>query len=202
MKLIEPSVELIWVTPDAERIIELSGRTCYKSENNITEYSHQTFIKNVILNHHESVLEHASASIRFITDRGVSHELVRHRLMAVSQESQRYCSYGKDKFDNQITFINQNDLVGKDYEDWYECCSKIEMTYLDLVNKGIRAEIARSILPNCTKTELIVTANFRQWRHMFKLRRSPASHPHMRHIMDKAYECLRIVSPNVFNDIF
>ena len=107
MKIIEPYIELEDKI-DGQAIlkkIEKIGRVCYKSENNITEDSAERFIKNIIKNGHESVLEHVSISVRVICDRGVSHEIVRHRIGSYSQESTRYCNYSNDKFGNELTFI-------------------------------------------------------------------------------------------------
>ena len=108
MKIIKPYIELEDKI-DGQAIlkkIERIGRTCYKSESNITDDSAERFIKNIIKNGHESVLEHVSITLRVICDRGVSHEIVRHRIASYSQESTRYCNYSKDNFNNELTFIN------------------------------------------------------------------------------------------------
>jgi thymidylate synthase (FAD) len=213
MKIIKPSVELLWITPNAEKIIELAGRTCYKSENLITEESSSKFIQNIIKREHGAVLEHASASLRFICDRGVTHELVRHRLVAYCQESTRFCNYSKDKFNHELTFIepcfwneteSNGELVDIDFEkrkEWIGILSLIEQYYFRLIELGATAQEARSVLPNSLKTEIVATANLREWRHILKLRTSPTAHPQICEIMLLAKKILKKECPNVFGDI-
>ena len=166
MKIIEPSVQLE-DNIDGQAIlkkIERTGRVCYKSENNITDDSAERFIKNIIKSGHESVLEHVSISVRVICDRGVTHELVRHRIASYSQESTRYCNYSNDKFGNELTFIKPcyfentdneeinniiyNRLSYNNYEIWVLACSNIEENYFEMLENGATPEEARSILPN------------------------------------------------------
>lgn len=183
MKTIKPSYEIIAFTPDMEKTIELAGRTCYKSEDKITDDSAEKFVSKIRSLNHESVLEHGSISVHFVCDRGVSHELVRHRLTAVSQESQRYCNYSKDKFDNQITVIDPCGLTYEMYATWRKACLDAEASYFNLLAQGVSAQMARAVLPNSTKTELVMTANPREWRHIIKMRTGVAAHPQMREIM-------------------
>jgi thymidylate synthase (FAD) len=154
---------------------------------------------------HESVIEHATMSVRFVCDRGVSHELVRHRLCGFSQESTRYCNYGKGRFGSHITVIRPVFWEGEDereaYEIWERECLNAEDAYLDLVARGARPEQARSVLPNSLKTEIVVTANLREWRHIFRLRTSLKAHPQMRQLMRPLLaECRRRV-PVLFDDV-
>ncbi|MCL1816191.1 MAG: FAD-dependent thymidylate synthase [Clostridiales bacterium] len=185
------------------RNIESYGRVCYKSELNISPDSAGLFIRNIIKSGHESVLEHEKVTVKIICDRGITHEIVRHRLASYSQESTRYCNYAKDKFENELTFIKpcfwQED--DKAYCLWYEQMRLAEQTYLKLINMGIAPEQARSILPNSLKTELVMTMNLREWRHFFILRTSPRAHPQMREISIPLFEQVKAMLPPVFDDI-
>lgn len=186
MKVIQPQVyiESDISEKDAIMLIERAGRVCYKSENKIKRDSAETFIRNILKRGHESVIEHVSVTVRVICDRGVSHEIVRHRIASYSQESTRYCNYSDDKFGNEITVIEPcffND-EGYGYKVWYDACQSAEDAYFDLLKDGASPQEARSILPNSLKTEMFVTMNLREWRHFFRLRCSPAAHPQMRQI--------------------
>lgn len=184
MNIIEPGFEII--TPiDRETIyrhIELCGRVCYKSEGNIDEGSAERLIKSMLARGHESPIEHFQISVRVITDRGVSHEWVRHRIASYSQESTRYCNYSKDKFGAEITFIKPARLEcgTVEYDAWAAAMANAERSYFELINLGVAPETARSVLPNSLKTEFICTMNLREWRHFFALRTAPAAHPDMR----------------------
>lgn len=183
--------------------IEKCGRVCYKSEDKITSDSAIKFVKDIIARGHESVLEHFSFSVRFICDRGVSHEIVRHRLASYSQESTRYCNYSKDGFGNEITvieplFAEQGGAVSR---AWKFACEDIEKAYFNLLGMGCTAQEARSVLPNSLKTEIIMTANLREWRHFLKLRTSAAAHPQMREITIPLLAELKTLIPVVFDDI-
>lgn len=222
MKLIKPYYEIL-SDIDSDRIlkaIELAGRTCYKSEDKITLDSAKEFVKKIIKSGHESVVEHQSLSIRFICDRGVSHELVRHRLASFSQESTRYCNYSKDKFDNQLTFIipnwanidlinlfgtknsSINEKLNKSAENiWCHSMNSAEFWYNQLINLDWTPQQARSILPNSLKTEIVITANLREWRTIFKQRTSKAAHPQMRELMCPLLDELKEKLPVIFDDI-
>ena len=204
MKIIEPSAELLWITPDAEKQIEKAARVCYKSEDRMTQESHKKFIKSLIDNEHSAMLEHACASIKFICDRGVSHELVRHRMASFAMESTRYCNYTKDKFDNEINVIKPELIEEEDhYSFWQDVCEISEEKYFILVGEhyGNRPEMARAVLPTCLKTEIIVTTNMREWRHIIKLRTSDRAHPQMRELMNMALNILSKQCPVVFEDL-
>lgn len=205
MKIIKPSVEIIDKIVPEEMIkkIELCGRVCYKSEDRITAESGTKFIMNLIKRGHESVLEHASFTVRFICDRGVTHEIVRHRLASYSQESTRYCNYSKGDFDGQITFIKPMFLDEKSegYAIWEDACLMAEDRYFKMLNFGCSPQEARAVLPNSLKTELMMTANIREWRHFLKLRTSPAAHPQMREVADMLLEQVNFILPVFFDDI-
>ena len=207
MKIIKPYTEIL--TPlDALREsilrqIELCGRVCYKSEERITDGSYVPFVKAIVARGHESVLEHASATVRFVCDRGVSHEIVRHRLASYSQESTRYCNYGKDDFGCEITVIEpeflMDDTTG--YAIWKQAMADAELAYFSLLEWGCTPEEARAVLPNALKTELIMTANMREWRYFFRLRCAPAAHPAMREISIPLLAEFREMLPVIFEDI-
>lgn len=200
MKIAKPSATLLWITPNAEQEIERAGRTCYKLENMITRDSAGKFIRMIMKRGHESVIEHATASFLFVCDRGVTHELVRHRLVAYSQESTRYCNYGKDKFDRGISVIVPPGLNDEQRRLWTFGCERAETAYLALLESGCSPQIARSVLPNSLKTEIVATCNLREWRHICRLRTSKAAHPQIKEIMDIALVKLISLCPNVFHD--
>lgn len=189
--------------------IEKIGRVCYKSEDKITEdgESAKAFVKMIIERGHEAMIEHSSLSVKFIVDRGVSHELVRHRIASFAQESTRYCNYSKDKFDNGVTFIEPFFFMGamrkqsQAYRDWSLAMRECERVYLKLIHDGFTPQEARSVLPNSTKTEITLTANYREWRNFFKLRTAMAAHPQMREVTIPLLAELKQKLPVVFDDI-
>jgi thymidylate synthase (FAD) len=184
MKIIDPSFQIVDYN-NVLKTIELGARTCYKSEDRIGPGSDVKLIEHVKSRHHESVLEHGIITVKLTTDRGVLAEISRHRLISLSVESTRYNLYSKDKYGNEITVINPFFYKGRieEYDKWENSCRVAELTYLDLIENGIKAEEARSVLPNSLKTEMQITANCREWRHIFGLRTNKASHPQMRQIM-------------------
>ncbi|WP_462327337.1 FAD-dependent thymidylate synthase [Desulfobaculum sp.] len=205
MKIVRPSFDIMFL-PDGEemiRNIEAAGRTCYKSEDKITSDSARKFVRRIISSGHESVIEHGSATVRFVCDRGVTHELVRHRIAAFSQESTRYANYSKDKFGNEITVVKPVfwDEDSEAYRLWYEAMEQAERLYLDLIDKGAKAQEARSVLPNSLKTEIVMTANLREWRHVFKLRCDGAAHPQIREVMLPLLDEFARRVPVVFDDL-
>lgn len=205
MKIVKASATVIAATPNLEKIIELAGRVCYKSEDKITDESASAFVAKIRSINHESVLEHGSISVHFICDRGVSHELVRHRIASFSQESTRYCNYSKDKFGNEITVIEPcfftNIEDSYQYAVWQSSCEWAEKAYFNLINSGAKPQEARSVLPNSLKTEIVVTANPREWRHIFRLRCAEAAHPQMREIMIPLKETFANSWPSIFGDL-
>ena len=197
MRIVTPSVELLNITENAEALIERAGRTCYKSEDKITPESASVFIKSLLKRGHLSVIEHASATMKFICDCGVTHELVRHRLASYSQESTRYCDYG-----GEICVIVPPD-IGNDTNDhkyctWWTACRNAEISYRNMHAIGCPPQIARSVLPICVKTEIVVTANLREWMHILKLRTSKAAHPQIRNLMKIAEQLLIEKCPTIF----
>ena len=205
MRIINPYIEVIDPVDGNEIIkkIERIGRVCYKSEEKITESSAQEFIQRILKSGHESVIEHEAISVRVICDRGVSHEIVRHRIASYSQESTRYCNYSKDKFGNELTFIkplfwNEEDEA---YKIWYNEMLRVEEIYLKLISIGAKPQEARSVLPNSLKTEIVMTMNLREWRHFFKLRNSQKAHPQMQEVASMILAVFKNQIPVLFDDL-
>lgn len=208
MTIIDPSFTWLGNAPDGNQMlanIAAAGRVCYQSESKSDDAA---FVRKRIKQGHESILEHEKISVRIICDRGVSHELVRHRIASYSQESTRYCNYSKGKFGSELTFI-------RPYWDdrsisaemirlracWQEACLNAEWSYKKMIDAGCTPEAARAVLPNCLKTEVVMTANLREWRHFFKLRCAPAAHPDMRIVANMLLTAFKDVVPVVFDDI-
>ena len=183
--------------------IEKAGRVCYKSEGKISDGSAEPFIKHIIARGHESVIEHYSITFRIICDRGVTHELVRHRLASYSQESTRYCNYSNEGFGKEITFIRPCFWEKEDtkYLIWEKAMEEAERFYMELIDKGATPQEARDVLPNSVKTEIFVTMNIRSWRHFIKLRTSKLAHPQMREVASMIHIILREKLPVLFEDI-
>lgn len=201
MKIIEPSVEMLWITDCPELQIERAGRTCYKSEERMSADSARLFAGKMREHGHHAMIEHASASFRIITDRGISHEIVRHRLASFAQESTRYCNYSADRFENQCSFIMPPDLTETQRKLWEKACIEAEQSYFAMLKEGCSAQIARSVLPTCLKTELVMTANLREWRHFIALRGTKAAHPQIRPVAWKIREILMQHAPSIFEDL-
>lgn len=193
MIIVKPGFEIISSNDYDSMIkkIEKTGRVCYKSEDRIADATAETFIRGILKRGHESVIEHESITVRVTCDRGVTHEIVRHRIASYSQESTRYCNYTNDKFNNQISCIDiatgfQYDLNDetdrRKYEVWQEAMDAAEQAYFRMLELGAKPQEARSVLPNSLKTELVITMNLREWRHFFKLRAAAAAHPQMREL--------------------
>lgn len=202
MKVVEPYAVLI--DPPATKVLykqlEAAGRLCYKSTGGDTE----NFLRSRIQQGHESVIEHGSLMAHVVCDRGVSHEIVRHRLASYSQESTRYCNYSNDKFGNEITVIKpcffEEGTV--DWAEWYSAMVYAEQTYMSMIRRGRSPQEARSVLPNSLKTELYMTMNIREWRHFFRLRCVPSAHPQMREIALQLYHECVMRYPDLFADVY
>jgi len=206
MKIIKPHF-VIESNLDADYIlkqIESAGRTAYKSEDKITQDSAKDFVEMIKTRGHMSVFEHQSVTVRVICDRGVSHEIVRHRLASYTQESTRYCNYTKGKFGSEITVIEPVFWTKDDekYKIWKQTIEQIESGYNKLIELGATPQEARSVLPNSLKTEIVITMNLREWRHFFNLRTSYAAHPQMREISIPLLKEFQKMIPVVFDDIY
>ncbi len=187
MKIIDPSFTIL-ACPEPEAILgllEAAARTCYKSEDRMGPGTAAPLLRRIIRLGHESVVEHIVVTVRIICDRGVSHELVRHRLASFSQESTRYANYAGERFGREITVIRPLFWAedSESYHLWHAAMAACEQAYLALIDAGASPQEARSVLPNSLKTEVVMTANLRQWRHILRLRCAPAAHPQMRQIM-------------------
>ena len=193
MKTIYQSHKVLRITRKPIELIEQAGRVCYASEMSDAPEGSKAFVRNLIKRGHESVIEHASATILFITSRSVTHELVRHRLCAFSQESQRYVNGLK----HGIEFIEN--IEGPQLDP--ALLGTLEVKYRTLIKDGYLPQHAREILPNCTATRIVVTANFREWRHIFKLRTSKAAHPQIRALMIAALKDMQNTVPVIFEGI-
>lgn len=211
MRIVKPEV-IVEDKVDGMQILrnlEKYGRVCYKSEGAITNDSAKEFIAKAIRIGHHSIIEHEKITVRIICDRGITHEIVRHRIASYSQESTRYCNYGKGTFGKELTFIEpcfwpkKNNLEHPDSNKmaYWVCAMEVaEKQYMKLLDGGASPQEARSVLPNSLKTEIIVTFNIREWRHFFKLRGGKAAHPQMREVVKIAWEKLSALIPVVFDD--
>ena len=181
--------------------LERAARTCYKSECKITDDSAPAFIKKLLNDYkHESVIEHEKITVRVICDRGITHEIVRHRIGSYSQESTRYCDYGKQ---GSIQVIVPFEFEGnaEAYEVWHKAMLSAEEAYNKLRALHIKPQWARSVLPNSLKTEIVITYNLREWRHFFKLRTAPSAHPQIREIAVPLLAEFKRLIPVIFDDI-
>ncbi len=216
MKIIEPSFR--WLDgkiPDGHAIlanIATAGRVCYQSER-VTDDA--MFVRTLIERGHESVIEHGLISVLLTCDRGVTHEAVRHRVASYSQESTRYCNYGKNKFGSEITYIDINrgielcpvtskldpETIRKIVEVWWKACLHAESAYMRMIELGASPQIARSVLNNSTKTAIVISMNPREWRHFFKLRNDPTAHPQMREVAGMMLAEFKNAVPVIFDDL-
>ena len=225
MKIVEQSHEVLSLPEGLLQMIERAGRTCYKSEDKITDDSAGKFVKMLIDRGHHAMIEFGSIIVKFITNRGVTHEMVRHRLCSFAQESTRYVNYGGDDIEfirpvwidedlleqigrqiNQPFTVSEEDgivlrtpLIG--VEAWTNACMESEQYYRQLLDIGWRPEQAREVLPNSLKTEIVVQGNVREWRHIFNLRCSDKAHPQMRELMRPLLADLQKRLPIIFDDI-
>lgn len=211
MKIVEPKYEILTDISEGGikelQQIERVARVCYKSEDKITPdgESAKKLVGFLVKQGHEAMLEHSQLSVLFTCDRGVANELVRHRIASFAQESTRYCNYSKEKFGGELSFIRPyyiDDLSEEACDAISDSCRWAEKLYLQLIKDGLRPEQARCVLPLCLKTEIVVTANYREWRNIFKLRTPVAAHPQMRELMCPLLLEVQKKIPVVFDDIY
>lgn len=207
MRLIKSKVEILDNLNGEEIIDKIAkvARTCYKSEDNSTSERDRELVKRLIKSGHEAMIEFFDITVKFTCDRGVSHELVRHRMASFAQESTRYCNYSKDKFGNELTFIEPTwyDSLGITHKQDFEIAlERCEDDYLEFIRQGWTPQQARAILPNALKTEINMKANLREWRHFFKLRCSTAAHPDMRVLALDLLKQFHDNIPIIFDDIY
>ena len=208
MKIIKPYIEVMDIIngPEILRKLERCGRTCYKSEDKITQGSAEKFVRGLIKSGHESVIEHQNITVKFICDRGVSHEIVRHRLASYSQESTRYCNYNDELTVIKPLYLDENSSLTddnglSDYWHWKDAMGDAEYSYRKLLELGCKPEEARAVLPNSLKTEVVMTANLREWRHFFKQRCQKAAHPQIRELALALLKQFTVALPPVFEDL-
>lgn len=212
MKIIEPYTKILTDISDGGikelKFIEGIARRCYKSEDKITEdgESAKKLISNLVKSKHEAMLEHSILTVLFVVDRGVSHEIVRHRMASFAQESTRYCNYTKGKFGGELTFIKPFTIEqdSPEYIDWHNAMYEAELDYNHMIACGVQPQIARSVLPNSLKTEIVMTANYREWRHFFELRAlgtTGAPHPQIKQVALPLLKEVQSKIPIIFDDL-
>lgn len=211
MKIVPQSFEIVDEINGSEILkkLEKIGRIAYKSEDKITDDSCFSFVKGIIKRGHESVLEHVSITVKVIIDRGISHEIVRHRIASYTQESTRYCNYRDNKFGKEISVISpfgtELDALRKGelffFNLWLNNMALAEQTYEAMVDMKLSPQIARSVLPNSLKTELYMTMNLREWRHFFKLRTAQCAHPQMQELAKMILKEFQKLIPIIFEDL-
>ena len=184
-----------------ERLVEVAGRTCYKSEGSITENSYSKFCVNIGKKRHLAVFEFGSATVKFVTNRGVLAEFTRHRLCSFAVESTRYCNYSTDKFGNEVTFVKPSSwdvYTDEQKKWWYDSMIACEASYMTGLSKGLSPQVARGSLVNDLKTELVVKANFREWLRVFELRCDPSAHPDIVALLTPLRDEMAKLAPSVF----
>lgn len=202
MKIIQPAIKICATELDQSKIINLVNyaRVCYQSGDYLGDPA--VFLNRIIKKGHESVIEHEKVTVTFVIDRGVSNQIIRHRIASYSQESTRYCNYSLDKFGNEITVIEPFYYLDreKEYQLWKASCQQAEIAYLELLKTGTPEE-ARAVLPNSLKTELVTTCNMREWRHFFSLRCSGEAHPQLRQVSIPLLMVFKKTFAPLFDDI-
>ncbi len=189
-------IELIAITPDSQKLIEQAGRTCYLSFDKMDDNSQAGFIKRLIKIGHESPLEHAYATFRIKNcSRAMTHQLVRHRLMAVSQQSQRYCD------EEDFTYVVPESIPPDLIDEFHNDMQTIQEMYKKWRNKGLKKEDARFVLPNACTSEIVVSANFREWRHILTVRTEKGAQWEIRKAAKIIIEMLKKEAPACFEDI-
>lgn len=203
MRIVEPWIKVEKI--DGKQImqrIERACRTCYRSEGKITEDSYKNLIKNCITRGHESVLEHEKVTVRIYDDIGSYKDLTRHRFASFSVESTRYCSYDKDKYGNEISVINPVYIEDKEiYEIWKNTIQEMEKGYMKMKELGAATDMCRNLLPHSTAAEYTMTANIREWKHIFSLRANNHVNPAIRQVMIPLLKYFKEQMPEIFDDV-
>lgn len=206
MKIIEPSVEFIAATPNIGQVIELGARNCYKSEDKMGEGTDEKLFNQIVKqHHHDSVVEHGSITLRIVTDRAMLAQITRHRHFSFSVESQRYCNYGKGKFGGEVAFVKPFEITvdAEAYYVWFNAMESSEYHYFEMLREGCKPEVARSVLPNSTKTEIVMTGNVRCWRQLLQLRLAGHAQKDVQHLARLIHEAIisNGVPAYLFDDI-
>ena len=203
MRIVEPWIKVERI--DGKKImkrIERACRTCYRSEGKITEDSYKKLLTNCITRGHESVLEHEKVTVRIYSDVGSYKDLTRHRFASFSVESTRYCSYDKDKYGNEIAFMNPIYMENKEmYEIWKKTMQDIENSYIKMKALGATTDMCREILPHSTAAEYTMTANIREWKHILELRTTNHVHPSIRQVLIPLLKYFKEEMPEIFGNI-
>lgn len=199
MKIVDQSIEIL--TYDPIDMIEKAARTCYKSED-LAHGEPEVLVDRLMRLGHYAMLEHAGMSVKFVCDRAIANEIVRHRLFSFAQESTRWCDYSKEKFDHEVTVIDPGlDHESPEYCTWSFAMSMCESAYMAMIHAGVKPEIARKVLPLGLKTELVVTGNYREWRHFCEVRYSKTAHPEIRQLVKMVVEEMQPKVPIIFDGI-
>lgn len=203
MRIVEPWVKVEkFDGKEIMRRIERACRTCYRSEGKMTEDSYKNLIKNCITRGHESVLEHEKITVRIYNDIGSYKDLTRHRFASFSVESTRYCSYDKDKYGNEIAVMNPVYIEDKEiYENWKKTIEEMEKGYMKMKELGATTDMCRNLLPHSTVAEYTMTANIREWKHIFSLRANNHVHPAIRQVMIPLVKYFKEQMPEIFDDV-
>ena len=203
MKIIEPTIEVEDVDyKNIMKILERACRTCYRSEGKITDDSYKKLLTNCITRGHESVLEHEKITVRIYDDVGSYKDLTRHRFGSFSIESTRYCSYDKDKYGNEIAFMNPIYIEDKNmYEIWKKTMQEIENGYIKMKELGATTDMCRELLPHSTAAEYTMTANIREWKHILSLRTTNHVHPSIRQVLIPLLKLFKEEMPEIFGDV-
>ena len=203
MRIVEPWIKVEKI--DGIHImkkIEKACRTCYRSEGMVSEESYKNLLKNCLNKGHESVLEHEKITVRIYDDVGSYKDLTRHRHASFSIESTRYCSYDKDKYGNEIAFINPSYIEDKAiYEEWKKAMQEIEVRYMRMKELGATTDMCREVLPHSVAAEYVMTANIREWKHILSLRTTKHVHPSIRQVLIPLLRYFQEEMPEIFADI-
>ena len=208
MKIIDPSFTFI-AQPDRatayNRIAE-AMRNCYRAELNAMPKTDEELVELAIKRGHYSVIEFASVAVNIVCDRGVTHELVRHRIASYAQESTRYCNYAGEKFGRELTFVRPswaqgNGMSTAKYKFWLEAMEYAEKSYMNMLDNLAMPQEARAVLPNSLATKIAVHANLREWAHIFKLRCDLPAHPDMRQTMKPILLAMLDEYPHIFQPV-
>lgn len=203
MRLVEPWIKV--ENFDGVKImkrIERACRTCYRSEDKISEESYKNLLTNCLNRGHESVLEHEKITVRIYSDIGTYKDLTRHRFASFSVESTRYCSYNKDKYGNEIAVVNPVYIEDKEvFETWKKAIEDMEKAYMKMKELGASTDMCREILPHSTAAEYTMTANIREWKHILELRTTNHVHPAIRQVLIPLLLLFKEQMPEIFGDI-
>ena len=203
MRLVEPWIKV--ENFDGVKImkrIERACRTCYRSEDKISEESYKNLLTNCLNRGHESVLEHEKITVRIYSDIGTYKDLTRHRFASFSVESTRYCSYNKDKYGNEIAVVNPVYMEDKEvFETWKKAKEDMEKAYMKMKELGASTDMCREVLPHSTAAEYTMTANIREWKHILELRTTNHVHPAIRQVLIPLLLLFKEQMPEIFGDI-